>query len=94
MREKVDKRSLGNWKGSTPIPDESFESREQWLEGEDRPLFFRCLRRMLCWMPEERSTADDLTCDEFMMQHLGDIQDLDAAAGGDTEGVEEPNEAK
>ncbi|KAG0645023.1 Serine threonine-kinase SRPK [Hyphodiscus hymeniophilus] len=58
----------GNWKGSVPIPDQSFETREQWLHGEDRALFVQFLRRMLCWMPEERPIAEELAFDEFLMQ--------------------------
>ncbi|OCL06510.1 protein kinase [Glonium stellatum] len=58
----------GNWKGSVPIPDQSFEIREQWLHGEDRALFLQFLRRMLCWMPEERPVAEELAFDEFLMQ--------------------------
>ncbi|TAQ84459.1 hypothetical protein B7494_g7206 [Chlorociboria aeruginascens] len=60
--------SQGNWQGSVPIPDQSFEIREQWLRGEDRPLFVRFLRRMLCWMPEERPAAEELALDAFLMQ--------------------------
>ncbi|RDL32424.1 Uncharacterized protein BP5553_08880 [Venustampulla echinocandica] len=58
----------GNWKGSVPIPDQSFETREQWLHGDDRTLFVHFLRRMLCWMPEERPVAEELAFDEFLMQ--------------------------
>lgn len=60
--------TIGNWKGSVPIPDQSFEIREQWLHGEDRALFVQFLRRMLCWMPEERPVAEELAFDEFLMQ--------------------------
>lgn len=60
--------TIGNWKGSVPIPDQSFEIREQWLHGEDRTLFVQLLRRMLCWMPEERLVAEELAFDEFLMQ--------------------------
>ncbi|KAH6721968.1 kinase-like domain-containing protein [Leptodontidium sp. MPI-SDFR-AT-0119] len=60
--------SEGNWKGSVPIPKQSFESREQWLEGEDRLLFVQFLRRKLCWLPEERPVAEELAFDDFLMQ--------------------------
>ncbi|PMD61934.1 kinase domain-containing protein [Hyaloscypha bicolor E] len=60
--------SQGNWKGSVPIPDQSFEIREHLLHGEDRALFVQFLRRMLCWMPEERPVAEELAFDEFLMQ--------------------------
>ncbi|KAH9205027.1 CMGC/CLK protein kinase [Leptodontidium sp. 2 PMI_412] len=57
-----------NWKGSVPIPDQSFEIREQWLHREDRALFVQFLHRMLCWMPEERPVAEELAFDESLMQ--------------------------
>ncbi|KAH8598552.1 kinase-like domain-containing protein [Bisporella sp. PMI_857] len=57
-----------NWKGSVPIPDQSFEIRKQLLLGEDRAVFVRFLRRMLCRMPEERPVAEELAFDEFLMQ--------------------------
>lgn len=58
----------GNWKGSVPIPNQSFEIREQWLDQEDRTLFLQFLRRILCWMPEERPVAGELAFDDFLMQ--------------------------
>ncbi|KAK0102752.1 hypothetical protein ONS95_006349 [Cadophora gregata] len=60
--------SQGNWRGSVPIPDQSFEIREQWLHGEDQALFVKFLRRILCWIPEERPAAEELAFDEFLMQ--------------------------
>ena len=64
----ADYHLIGNWKGSVPIPDQSFEIREQWLHGEDRALFVQFLRRMLCWIPEERPVVEELVFDEFWMQ--------------------------
>ncbi|KAK0104963.1 hypothetical protein ONS95_005224 [Cadophora gregata] len=60
--------SQGNWNGSIPIPEQSFDSREQWLHGEDRALFLHFIRSTLCWIPEERPTAEELAFDEFLMQ--------------------------
>ncbi|OJD22033.1 CMGC/SRPK protein kinase [Blastomyces percursus] len=59
-----------NWKGSVPIPDQSFETREWRLNDEDRTLFLNFLRRALRWMPEERPTAEELAYDNFLMQPL------------------------
>ncbi|KAF2456099.1 protein kinase [Lineolata rhizophorae] len=58
----------GNWKGSIPIPDQSFEIRERWLSDEDRNLFLRFMRRIVRWMPEDRPTAEELAYDDFLMQ--------------------------
>lgn len=60
--------ALGNWNGSIPIPDQSFEVRERWLSDEDHELFVRFIRSMLRWVPEERPTAEELAYDEFLMQ--------------------------
>lgn len=60
--------TIWGWKGSVPTPDQSFEIREQWLDGEDWALFVQFLRRMLCWVPEERPVAEELAFDEFLMQ--------------------------
>jgi serine/threonine protein kinase len=62
--------TTGKWKGSVPIPDQSFETREWRLDGEDRHLFLNFLRRMLRWMPEERPTARELAYDDFLMQAI------------------------
>ncbi|ROV96570.1 hypothetical protein VMCG_07836 [Cytospora schulzeri] len=58
----------GNWKGSIPIPEQSFEIRERWLNDEDHDLFLRFIRSILRWDPEERPTAEELAYDDFLMQ--------------------------
>ncbi|EFE32740.1 protein kinase, putative [Trichophyton benhamiae CBS 112371] len=62
--------SQGNWKGSIPIPKQSFEIRESRFSGEDRELFLGFLRRVLRWLPEERPTAEELAYDDFLMQEI------------------------
>lgn len=57
--------SLGNWIAATPIPDQSLESRETRLEGKAKELLLGFVRRILCWLPEERPTARDMLEDEF-----------------------------
>lgn len=60
----------GNWKGSIPIPDQTFETRECRLKDDDRILFLNFLRRALRWIPEERPSAEELAYDDFLMQPL------------------------
>jgi hypothetical protein len=44
--------------------------REQWLNEEERALFVQFLRRMLCWLLEERLIAEDAVWDEFLFSGL------------------------
>nr|KMM70969.1 hypothetical protein CPAG_07278 [Coccidioides posadasii RMSCC 3488] len=59
-----------NWKGSIPIPEQSFEIRERSLEGDVRTMFLHFLRSALTWLPEERLPAEDLARHAFLMQPL------------------------
>ena len=56
----------GNWKGLAKIPDQSLESRESRLEPENKMTFLQFLRKTLCWLPEERPTAEELLADEWV----------------------------
>jgi hypothetical protein len=58
----------GNWIAATTIPDQSFESRETRLDGEDKDLLLKLVRKLLQWLPEERPSAQDLFLDEFLLQ--------------------------
>ncbi|OAA49473.1 protein kinase [Metarhizium rileyi] len=60
--------NAGNWKGSTPIPDQSFESRITQVQGEDKDLLLGLVRDVLCWLPEQRPTAEEMAYDDFLMQ--------------------------
>lgn len=62
-------RSPGNWIASTPIPDQTLESRERRLEGKDQELLLSLARKILRWLPEERPSAEDLFENEFLLQH-------------------------
>ncbi|KAL4918718.1 kinase domain-containing protein [Aspergillus aurantiobrunneus] len=57
-----------NWKGSTPIPQQSFEDRARQFSGEDKALFLGFLRQIFRWLPEERPSAEELAYDDFLMQ--------------------------
>ncbi|KAE8352419.1 kinase-like domain-containing protein [Aspergillus coremiiformis] len=60
----------GKWKGAAPIPDDTLEGLEGRLEGDEKVDFLRFLRRMLCWLPEERATAKELLFDPWVMHGL------------------------
>jgi hypothetical protein len=57
---------IGNWIASTPIPAESLETRETRLQGEQKQLFLAFVRKLLCWLPENRQSADELLTDAFL----------------------------
>ena len=56
----------GNWKVSDPIPNISLESSEENLEGENKILFLKFIRKMLRWVPEERHSAKQLLEDPWL----------------------------
>ncbi|KAL6922811.1 hypothetical protein ACHAPO_008292 [Fusarium lateritium] len=58
----------GNWKGSVPILDQSFEDCITQVQGEDKELLLGFVRSVLCWLPEKRPTAEEMAYDEFLMQ--------------------------
>ncbi|KAJ4313429.1 hypothetical protein N0V84_009408 [Fusarium piperis] len=58
--------SEGNWIASTPIPDQSLESRETKLEGEEKQQLLVFVRKVLCWLPEDRKSAHQLYDDVFL----------------------------
>ncbi|PYH34226.1 kinase-like protein [Aspergillus neoniger CBS 115656] len=55
------------WKGEVPIPDYDLETLKERLEDSEKEDFLRFLRRMLCWLPEERATAKELLFDPWLM---------------------------
>jgi len=55
-----------------PIPDVNLEQLERRLEGEDKDGFLQFIKKMLCWMPEERSTAGEVIFDPWLMEGLFD----------------------
>lgn len=46
------------------------EHRENSLEGEDKEMFLRLVRKMLLWEPEKRSSAKELEKDEWLETEL------------------------
>ncbi|KGO77686.1 hypothetical protein PITC_071690 [Penicillium italicum] len=60
----------GNWKGAAPVPESNLEALEERLKGDEKDDFLRFLRRMLCWLPEERASAKELLFDPWLMRGL------------------------
>ncbi|GES57283.1 kinase-like protein [Aspergillus terreus] len=60
----------GTWKGAVPLPEYTLETLEERLQGDEKTDFLRFLRRMLCWAPEERATAKELSFDPWFMRGL------------------------
>jgi hypothetical protein len=67
---------IGNWIASTPIPEQSLESRETRLEGRDQEILLAFARKVLRWLPEERSSAGELLAqdDEFLTQFMTEME--------------------
>ncbi|RDW64490.1 uncharacterized protein DSM5745_09901 [Aspergillus mulundensis] len=59
----------GHWKGAQ-LPHHTLEEREERLDGDEKSDFLRFLRRMLCWLPEQRATAKELLFDPWLMHGL------------------------
>ncbi|KAK7431825.1 hypothetical protein QQZ08_001766 [Neonectria magnoliae] len=50
----------GHWIASTPIPEQSLSMREIQLKGPEHEKLVAFVRRVLCWLPEERPTTGEL----------------------------------
>ena len=59
---------IGTWRGLIPIPDTTLDSREGRLTGEDKDHFLQFMRKMLKWLPEERSKAKEALLDPWLME--------------------------
>lgn len=55
------------------MPDTTLESLAADIEGHDRDKreFLRFLRRILCWLPEERPDVGELILDPWLIEGLG-----------------------
>ncbi|KAK2768826.1 hypothetical protein FQN54_000686 [Arachnomyces sp. PD_36] len=63
---KRNEKSLEFWDESGNWRDQTEES-EGILEGENKELFMKFMRKMLRWVPEERASAAELLEDEWMI---------------------------
>jgi serine/threonine-protein kinase SRPK3 len=62
---------LGDFCAEIPLQDRMpLEERETTLEGQDRLIFLRLIRKMLQWEPDKRSSAKELGEDEWLRKHL------------------------
>lgn len=73
-RNANDAPSKGDFSAGIPVPpSRTLERRETSLQGEedkeDRDCFLRFMRRMLQWVPENRSCARELAEDEWITKH-------------------------
>ena len=58
----------GNWIGSAHSPSLTLETAEARLEGEDKATFLAFMRKMLQWRPEDRTSAESLIADEWLLK--------------------------
>ena len=50
----------GKWTGAIAVPELSLELLLEALQGKEAEIFLDFMRKMLCWIPEERHTAKQL----------------------------------
>ncbi|PGH28125.1 hypothetical protein AJ80_00015 [Polytolypa hystricis UAMH7299] len=55
------------------MPDTTLENLAVDIEGDDKDKegFLRFIRRILCWLPEERPAIGELILDSWLMKGLG-----------------------
>lgn len=61
---------IGQWNGLAEISRTSLEESEENLHGEDKGQFLRFMRKMLKWVPEERSSAKELLQDTWLRNEM------------------------
>ena len=80
-------QQLGQFCGGIPVPEYvPIEERETTLKEDDeadREAFLRLMRKMLQWDPERRSSAKELSEDEWIERHtrLWIVYDIDVELG-------------
>ncbi|THY58805.1 protein kinase [Aureobasidium pullulans] len=74
--------SSGTWIAETPIPSQTLESREIRLQGRDQELLLGLMRKILCWLPEDRPSAEDLYNDGFIYQFVEYVMELEESSQG------------
>lgn len=62
--------SIGTWKGEAAIPVTNLSDQESRLQGEEKALFLKFMRKMLHWKPEDRKSIRDIIEDEWLLADL------------------------
>lgn len=79
---RINQRKKGTWIAETPIPSQTLESREIRLQGRDQELLLGLMRKILCWLPEDRPSAEDLYNDGFIYQFVEYVMELEESSQG------------
>jgi serine/threonine-protein kinase SRPK3 len=76
----------GEYRNPSFIPEDlSFETAIKRIKGSDKELFIDFIKKMLCWLPEERWTAKQLLTHPWLIERTGeemrsDYEKVDDAA--------------
>lgn len=57
---------VAQWKGEVRLPDITLEDSEEYLEGQNKVMFLRFMRKMLQWDPDKRQNARELLEDPWL----------------------------
>ncbi|TIA38477.1 protein kinase [Aureobasidium pullulans] len=79
---ELTRKNKGTWIAETPIPSQTLESREIRLQGRDQELLLGLMRKILCWLPEDRPSAEDLYNDGFIYQFVEYVMELEESSQG------------
>ncbi|GAB7354871.1 hypothetical protein MBLNU459_g5514t3 [Dothideomycetes sp. NU459] len=58
--------SHGKWRGIVPLPEQTLETCETKLSGNEKAEFLDMMRQLLSWLPEYRPSAEDLLSQPFV----------------------------
>ncbi|OJJ43934.1 hypothetical protein ASPZODRAFT_145071 [Penicilliopsis zonata CBS 506.65] len=62
----LQKCPASQWKGEACLPDITLEDSEEYLEGQNKIMFLRFMRKMLQWDPDKRHNARELLEDPWL----------------------------
>lgn len=62
--------AIGAWNGEAAIPATTLSEQETRLQGEEKALFLKFMRKMLHWKPEDRKGIRDIIEDEWLLADL------------------------
>lgn len=61
---------IGTWKGEVPVPATKLSDQDSRLQGEEKALFLKFMRKLLKWKPEDRKGIRDITEHELLLADL------------------------